>query len=103
MPNWRKSCQGSFINANGVRVCGAANAVHSLKIAQETFDSCMTKTKNAAPLALGIAVCGCTIGVAGKLLWDKIQSRKAEEQLALQQEPKALPEERTEYLEENQF
>ncbi len=98
MPNWRKSCQGSFINTNGVRVCGAANAVHSLKIAQETFDSCMTKTKNAAPLALGIAVCGCTIGVAGKLLWDKVQSRKAEEP----QEPESLPEERTENFEENQ-
>lgn len=103
MLTWKKSCQGSFVNANGVRVCGAANAVHSLKIAQETFDSRMAKAKNTAPLALGIAVGGCAVGLAGKLLWDKVQMHNTKEQLAVQQEPEALPEERTEYLEENQL
>lgn len=65
---------------------------------QDDTDVLIVKIKYATPLALGIAVCGCAIGVAGKLLWDKVQKQKAEEQLALQQEP----EERTEYLEENQ-
>lgn len=103
MPKWKKACQGSYVNANGVRVCGAANASHYFKNTQELFDGYIANAKSTAPLALGIVACGCAIGVAGKLLWDKVQNSKAEEQLALQQELEALPEGRTEYLEENQL
>lgn len=98
MPYLKKLYQGSYVNDNGILVRGTANVNHALKHMQDDTDVLIVKIKYATPLALGIAVCGCAIGVAGKLLWDKVQKQKAEEQLALQQEP----EERTEYLEENQ-
>lgn len=103
MPNLKNLYQGSYVNDNGILVRGTANVNHALKRMLDDTDVLIVKMKYVTPLALGIAACGCAIGVTGKLLWDKVQKQKAKEQLALQQEPEALPEERTEYLEENQL
>lgn len=103
MPNLKKLYQGSYVNDNGMLVRGAANVNHALKVLQDDADVFVVKMKYTTPLALGIVVCGCAIGVAGKLLRDKVQKQKAEEQLTIQQELETLPEERTEYHDESQL
>lgn len=76
MLNLKKLYQGSYVNDNGILVRGTANVNHALKVLQDDADVFVVKMKYTTPLALGIAVCGCAIGVAGKLLWDKVQSRR---------------------------